>query len=85
MDLTLGSTQIRGIVGSVTVDKSTNVGKLSVFTRCTEVCQTKTNDSLNFNPVSVVLVTDHVSLTGGNGGASLKEFAAQLNLCYLCP
>jgi hypothetical protein len=85
LDLTLGTTQIRGIIGSVTTDESTNVGKLSVFSRCTEVCQTKANDSLNFNPVSVVLVTDHVSLTGGNGGASLKEFAAQLNLCYLCP
>jgi hypothetical protein len=85
LDLMLGPSQIRGIFGSVTVDESTNVGKLSVFTRCTEVCQTKTNDSLNFDPVSVLLVTEHVSLRGGNGGASLKEFAAQLSLCYLCP
>ena len=85
LDLTLGSTQIRGIFGSVTVDESTNVGKLDVFTRCTEVCETKTNDSINVNPVSVLLVSDHVNITGGNGGASLKEFEAQLNLCYLCP
>jgi hypothetical protein len=56
-----------------------------VFTRCIEVCQTKTNDSLNFKPVSVLLVSDHVNITDGNGGASLKDFAAQLNLRYLCP
>ena len=85
LDLSLGSTQIGGIIGSAEVDESTNVGKLNVFTRCTEVCQTKANDSLNFNPVSVLLVADHVSLKGGNSSASLKEFAAQLNLCYLCP
>ena len=85
LDVALGSTHIGGIIGSATVDESTNVGKLSVFDRCTEVCQTKTNDSLNFKPVSVLLVADHVSLKGGNGGASLKEFTAQLNLCYLCP
>jgi hypothetical protein len=85
LDLTLGTTQIKGIFGSVTVDESTNVGRLSVFTRCTEVCEEQANESLTFNPVSVLLVSNHVSLTGGNSGASLKEFAGLLNLCYPCP
>jgi hypothetical protein len=85
LDLLLGTTQIKNIFGGVTVDESTNLGKLSVFTRCTEVCQTKTSDSLSFSPVSVLLINEHVNITGGNGGASLNEFTAQLNLCYLCP
>jgi hypothetical protein len=85
LDLTLGTTQIGGLFGSVTVDESTNVGKLRVFTRCREICETKPDDYLNFNPVSVLLVSHHVIVTGGNDGASLKEFGAQLNLCYLCP
>jgi hypothetical protein len=85
LDLILGSPQIQGIFGSVTVEEATNVGKLNVFTRCTEICQTKTIDSLNFSPVSVLLVNEHVNIPGGRGGASLNEFTAQLNLCYLCP
>ncbi len=82
--LMLGTAQIAGIIGRVTVNEITNVGKLSVFTRCTEVCQAQTNGSLNFDPVSVVLVTDHVHISGGNGGASLNEFGALLNRCVLC-
>lgn len=85
LGLLLGSTQIKNIFGGVTVEESTNLGKLNVFTRCTEVCQTKTSDSLNFSPVTVLLINEHVNITGGNGGASLDEFTAQLNLCYLCP
>ena len=69
----------------MTVEESTNVNKLGVFERCVEICQTKTVDSLNFNPVDVVLLSDHVSLSGGTGGASVGEFADLLNLCYLCP
>jgi hypothetical protein len=84
LQLTLGSAQVRGIIGSVMVDESTNVGELSVSVRCTEVCQTKSKDSLNFDPVSVVLVRDHVSLSGGTDGASLSEFGVALDRCPLC-
>ena len=84
LQLTLGTARVLGIFGSVTVNESTNVGKLSVFDHCTEVCQTKPIDLSGFNPVSVVLVTDHVSLSGGNGGASLSEFGAALDRCILC-
>jgi len=84
-ELMLGTAHVGSIIGSVTVTETTNVGKLSVYDRCTEVCQSKTVDSFNFNPVSVVLVTDHVSLSGGTGGVSLDEYSALVNLCYLCP
>ncbi len=82
--LTLGTAQVGGIIGSVTVNEPTNVGRLSAFGRCIEVCETKANDSLNFDPVSVVLVRDHVRLSGGTGGASLSEFGAALDRCILC-
>lgn len=84
LDLTLGSARVGGIIGSATVHESTNVGTLNVFDHCTEVCQTKTSDTLQFNPVSVVLVTDHVNLVGGTGGASLDGFATSVNLCIPC-
>jgi hypothetical protein len=67
LDLTLGAAQIGGIIASVTVDETTNVGKLNVLNRCVEVCQEKSSDSLNFKPVSVLLIRNHVSLSGGVG------------------
>jgi hypothetical protein len=84
LDLTLGSAHLGGTIGSATVQEETNVGGLTVFNRCAEVCQAKTSDALQFKPVSVVLITDHVSLTGGTDGASLDEFGAALNVCIPC-
>ena len=84
LSLTLGSALVRGIIGSVTVNESTNVGRLRVFVNCTEVCRITSHDSVMFDPVSVVLVTTHVSLSGGTGGASLTEFGAALDRCMLC-
>jgi hypothetical protein len=84
VDLTLGSARVGGFIGSATVYESTNVGTLNVFVHCTEVCQTKTSDMLQLNAVRVVLVTDHVNLVGGMGGASLDGFATSLNLCIPC-
>jgi hypothetical protein len=66
LQLTLGTARVAGIIGRVTVGESTNLGKLSVFTFCTEVCQIKATDSLAFDPVSVVLMRNHVS-RGRNG------------------
>jgi hypothetical protein len=84
LDLTLGLAQVEGIIGDVIVHESTNVGDLSIFERCTELCQSKTSDMRQFQPVRVLLVSDHVSLTGGSGGASLMDFVAALNLCIPC-
>ncbi len=83
LSLVLGQAQL-GTIGSVVVEESTNVGKVQVFDRCTDVCQIKPEDNFQFNPVSVVLFTMHVSLTGGSDGATLNEFESQLNLCPPC-
>jgi hypothetical protein len=84
LQLRLGPALVGGITGAVAVDEFTNVGNLTVLTRCTEVCQGKTNDSLDFDPVSVVLVTHRVRLLGGTRGASLNGFGAALDRCILC-
>jgi len=84
LQLKLGPAAVGGIIGSVAVHELTNVGNLDVFIRCTEVCQLKNNDSLDFDPVSVVLVTHHVRLIGGTGGASFNQFEAALDRCPLC-
>jgi hypothetical protein len=84
LQLRLGTALVGGIIGAAAVHELTNLGNLAVFNRCTEVCQEKTNDSLAFDPVSVVLVTHRVRLLGGTGGASLDGFEAVLNRCSLC-
>lgn len=84
LGLVLGSSHV-GSIASVDVRESTNVGKLDVSDRCTELfCRTNAHDSFQFNPVSVVLITTDVSLIGGLGGASLSEFDGQLNWCGPC-
>lgn len=83
-DLNLVAAHVGGIIGSVIVNETTNVGKLSVFARCLEKCQSKSSDQHEFNPVSVVLITDHARLAGGNAGASMNEFSAGMNLCIPC-
>jgi hypothetical protein len=84
LEMALDHSAIGGITGNVTVDESTNVGKLSVFDRCADVCQTKPTDSFQFNPVSVVLITDQLKLNGGVRGASTAGFAAGMNICLPC-
>jgi hypothetical protein len=84
LQVSLGPALVGGIIGAAAVHELTNVGNLTVFNRCTEVCQEKTDDSLEFDPVSVVLVTHRVRLFGGTGGASLDGFGAVLDRCILC-
>src|SRR5215831_11324113 len=79
LQLSLRNALVGGIIGAAAVHELTNLGNLAVFNRCTEVCQEKTSDSLDFDPVSVVLVTHRVRLFGGTGGASLNEFGAALD------
>jgi hypothetical protein len=84
LQLSLGPALVGGIIGAAAVHELTNVGNLTVFNRCTEVCQEKTRDSLDFDPVSVVLVTHRVRLLGGTGGALLNGFGSVLDRCTLC-
>jgi hypothetical protein len=87
LDLVLGTAELGGI-GSVTVNETTNVGKLSVFETCNEItCQPQPQASLQFAPPTgkVVLITNDVSLAGQLGGASLNEFDSAVNWCRVCP
>jgi hypothetical protein len=83
--LQLGTAKVFGIIGSVTVNETTNVGDLSVFLRCADVCSEKTSDQLTFTPTALVLtVSDELTLTGGNGGAALDKFTATFDFCPPC-
>jgi hypothetical protein len=87
--LQLGTAKVFGIIGSVTVDETVAngelVGALSVFLRCAELCSEKASDQLTFTAMSAVTsVTEHLTLTGGNGGASLDKFTSTFNFCPLC-
>lgn len=84
ISLLLGNTNVAGPIGSVAVTEKTNVGTLSVFEKCAEICTVKKTDQLNFRPVQALHVTDTVSLSGGSGGVSLSGFTATYNLCPLC-
>jgi len=84
LTLDLGQAQVLGIIGSARVDQTTNVGNLSVFLQCADVCRIQNHDQVQFDSVSVILVSNHVTITGGNQGASLSGFTALLNLCPPC-
>ena len=73
LDLALGSAHVQGDIGSVNVRELTNVGALAVFTRCTEVCQDKPSDSLQFKPVSVMLIRRLCKPERRSGGRVLKR------------
>lgn len=84
LGLTLGTAQI-GALGAVTVNEGSNVGSLQVSESCNEItCQTRANDNLLFNPVSVVMIEEDVSLKGSLGATSLDEFDSSVNLCAPC-
>jgi len=95
LQLILGTAQIKGVIGNVTIDEQTNLPgastggdeTLSVFDRCTEVCQTKALDNFNFNStnISVLILSNHLSLSGGTGGVTLDQFTNSLTLCTVCP
>jgi hypothetical protein len=82
--LYLGTAQISGITGSVNVTQETNVGDLSVYESCTEVCTLKATDQLSFAPIKPLQVTNVLTLNGGSGGVVLKRFAAKYDLCPMC-
>jgi hypothetical protein len=84
LTLQLGPAQIGGIIGSVNVEEDTSVGNLTVFERCEEICTIKSTDQLKFSPIRPLAVKDHVTLTGGNGGASLSSFTVTYIFCPPC-
>ncbi len=88
LKLVLGTAKISGIIGSAEVDETAIEGNmvdmLSVYEKCTEVCTIKTSDQLAFAPAAILRVSDKVTITGGNAGASLSGFTAYFISCPLC-
>lgn len=88
LKLLLGTAKISNIIGSVEVDETATEGNvadmLSVYEKCTEVCTIKSSDQLAFSPVNTLHVTDKVTITGGNGGASLSGYTVYFVSCPAC-
>ena len=80
LTLDLGQSQVLNIIGSVTVQERTTMtsatGTLEVYDTCQEVCRIKQSDSVSITPIQTLQTTITVSLSGGNGGASLSSFAS---------
>ncbi len=88
LTLDLGQSRVLGTIGSVTVQETASAGTLSasleVYDKCVEVCSVKQQDQITLAPISTLQVSVNVSLLGGTNGASLKNFAADVNLCPEC-
>jgi hypothetical protein len=82
LTLDLGTVTISGIIGSVTVTQQSTASPavtpidLEVYERCLEVCSIRQTDSVAVSPLTTLQTTLTVTLTGGNEGVSLKNFAA---------
>jgi hypothetical protein len=81
--LEMGTFQV-GLIGSVTVAETTDIGDLQVTAQCADVCTAPQSDSLAYWPQEQLQVLDHVSLAPKNGGASLSSFTATFNFCPPC-
>jgi hypothetical protein len=75
LTLDLGPSTVSGMIGSVSVQEKTNVATLDVYETCADACSIKQKDSVTVTPIQVLQTTLTVSLSGGNGGASLSSFA----------
>ncbi len=84
LSLSLGPAGVGGIIGGVGVTEDTNVGSLTVFERCADVCGIDPSAQLLFKPIQPLQVVDRVNISGGRGGASLSSFSVSYNFCPLC-
>ncbi len=82
LSLNLGTSKVSGIIGSVSVTQvSTSDGlpaesvTLQVYDTCNDVCSVKQSDSVTVTPLATIQTTLTVTLTGGNDGVSLSNFA----------
>jgi hypothetical protein len=82
LTLDLGTAKVLGIIGSVSVTQvSTSNGlpaetvTLKVYDTCNDVCSLKQTDSVTVTPLATIQTTLTVTLTGGNDGVSLNNFA----------
>ncbi len=86
--LVLGTAKISGIIGSVEVDETLTAGTLSallsVYEKCDDACTIKSTDQVTWSPATTLMITDTVTVTGGNAGATLSGFTADYNDCTEC-
>jgi hypothetical protein len=84
LTLDLGTVKISGIIGSVSVTQhsttsppvSTAGTTLEVYERCEDACSIRQSDSVTISPLTTLQTTLTITLTGGNDGVSLDNFAA---------
>ena len=82
LTLDLGTATIGGIIGGVTVkEQVTTAGiasttNLEVYDTCADGCFLRRTDSVTLTPASTLQTTLTISLSGGTGGVSLSNFAA---------
>jgi hypothetical protein len=83
LTLDLGTAKVSGIIGSVSVTQhstsspvsTTSTASLEVYETCEDACTIKQSDSVTVKPLTTLQTTLTVTLTGGNDGVSLKNFA----------
>ena len=85
LTLDLGTVTISGIIGSVSVTQqstsspavsATSTANLEVYESCADACTIRQSDSVSISPISTLQTTLTVTLTGGNEGVALHNFAA---------
>ena len=85
LTLDLGSVTISGIIGSVSITQqstsspvvsATSTANLEVFETCADACTIRQSDSVTVSPLTTLQTTLTVTLTGGNKGVALHNFAA---------
>jgi hypothetical protein len=80
--LDLGTATIGGIIGGATVtEQVTTAGvasttDLEVYDICADGCSQRRTESVTLSPASTLQTTLTISISGGTGGASLSNFAA---------
>lgn len=84
LTLDLGTVTISGVIGSVSITQqstsspavsATSTANLEVYESCADACTIRQSDSVTISPVTTLQTTLTITLTGGNGGVSLKNFA----------
>ncbi|MGA2650094.1 MAG: hypothetical protein ABSF28_06215 [Terracidiphilus sp.] len=82
LTLDLGTATIGGIIGGATVtEQVTTAGvasttDLEVYDICADGCSQRRTESVTLSPASTLQTTLTISISGGTGGASLSNFAA---------
>jgi len=92
LQLALGTVHFAATTAAVSINENTNLRDstgnpvtLNVF-ECSDLCVPKPSDLFDFNPtgISVLILSNHLMISGGNGTADLDSFSNSLDLCIVC-